>query len=115
MKKENRIKKATEIENVLKNRKFRSSKYFSVYVFNNKETNKYRYAISAGKKIGNAVARNKVKRQVRSLVDSISSLDQCLDVFIIIRPIVLNTDYQILGSDLTYLFKKLNIKLRGEI
>ena len=115
MKKINRIKKATEIENVLKNRKLRSTKYFSVYILNNKETTKFRYAISAGKKIGNAVARNKVKRQVRSIVDKITSLDQCLDVFIIVRPTVLNTDYQILDKDLIYLFKKLNIKLQGEI
>lgn len=115
MKKVNRIKKATEIENVLKNRKYRSTKYFSVYTLNNKETTKFRYAISAGKKIGNAVARNKVKRQVRAIVDNSTSLDQCLDVFIIVRPIVRTTDYKTLDKDLRYLFKKLNIKLQGEI
>ena len=52
MKKEYRIKKSKEIEEVLKNKKYASNPYFSIYIKENNENHHFRYAISVNKKIG---------------------------------------------------------------
>ena len=45
-----------------------------------------RVGISVGKKLGNAVCRNKVKRQVRSMVDHLFNFEEEYDLIIIVRP-----------------------------
>lgn len=39
-----------------------------------------------GKKLGNAVVRNKIKRQVRSMVDDCFDFNEAFDTIIIVRP-----------------------------
>lgn len=107
MKKQYRVKQSTEIEKILKQKKGMSNKYFSLYKYENFETSHFRYAISVGKKIGNAVVRNKIKRQVTSIIDNLGiNLETTTDVFIIVRPTVLELDYQNMVKQLEYLFKK---------
>lgn len=115
MKKQYRVKKSNEIELILKNHKFFGNKYFTIYKKENFETSNFRYALSVGKKIGNAVLRNKVKRQVRSIVDSLNiDLSMKVDIFIVVRPQVNNITYQEMTKELEYLFKKHNIICKGE-
>ena len=45
-----------------------------------------RVGISVGKKMGNAVVRNKIKRQVRSMVDVCFDFDEDFDTILIVRP-----------------------------
>lgn len=45
-----------------------------------------RIGISVGKKLGNAVCRNKVKRQIRSMIDEIFDFKEDYDLIIIVRP-----------------------------
>ena len=67
----------------------------------------FRYAISVGKKIGNAVVRNRVKRQVTAIIDSLKlNLDSNTDVFVIVRPRVLELEFKDMEKQLEYLFKK---------
>lgn len=113
MKKEYRVKHNEDIEAIIKHKKFYSNKYFVIYKKENNETNHVRYALSVGKKIGNAVLRNKVKRQIRSAVDSILDLNQNFDVFIVVKTSVLNIEYEIIVKQLIFLFNKLNIKNKG--
>ena len=68
MKKAYRVKKSQEIEQILKEKKYRSSTAFSIYQKKQTETIHFRYAISVGKKLGNAVERNRLKRQIRAIV-----------------------------------------------
>ncbi len=114
MKKQYRIKKSSEIEQVLKNKQSYGNKYFTVYKKENLETKNFRYAISAGKKIGNAVVRNKVKRQVRSIISELCDITPNIDVFIIVKPLVLSLDFSQMKKQVTYLLKKNNIKIKGE-
>ena len=105
MKKEYRIKKSKEIEEVLKNKKYSSNPYFSIYIKENNENHHFRYAMSVNKKIGKAVVRNKIKRQVRSIISQIEIKDN-IDLFIIVRSKVLDIDFDEMNKQILYLLRK---------
>jgi len=114
MKKQYRVKKNQEIELILKEKRYSSNQYFTVYKRTNPETSHFRYAISVGKKIGNAVLRNKIKRQVTAIIDNLNlNLDSNTDVFIIVRPMVLKIDFITMKKQLEYLFNKQKL-LKGD-
>lgn len=114
MKKQYRVKKSYEIENIIKNKQSVGNKYFNLYKKENCETTNFRYAISVGKKIGNAVRRNRVKRQVRSIIDNICIIDLKIDVFVVCKSTINDIDFLEMKKQLIYLFKKNNIKIKGE-
>ena len=94
MKKEYRIKKSDEIELVMKKGLSKANRTFIVYKYNNPEIENYRVAVSAPKKLGNAVTRNKIKRQMRAILQqSDSHLKNGCDYFIIARPNMLVIDF----------------------
>lgn len=114
MKKEYRIKKNKEIEEILKNKKYYTSPYFIIYKKFN-ETSHFRYAISVGKKIGNAVTRNRIKRQVTAIIDNLNiDIDNNIDIFIIVRTKVLDIDYENMKNNIKYLLLKLKV-IKGDI
>ena len=114
MKKQYRVKKNNEIELIIKEKKFYSNQFFTVYKRNNLETNHFRYAISVGKKIGNAVVRNKIKRQVTAIIDNLNiNLNSNTDVFVIVRPKVKEIDFTKMKLQLEYLFNKQRL-LQGD-
>ncbi|MEG0274041.1 ribonuclease P protein component [Amedibacillus sp. YH-ame10] len=84
MKKEYRIKKNDEFAKIMNYKKFYTCPSFSVYVKPRIEEHA-RVGISVGKKLGNAVARNKVKRQVREMVHDIYSFQEKFDTIILVR------------------------------
>ena len=67
MQKNYRIKKSSEIEQVMKNGRSKANPYFIVYKYKKTDNENFRIAISVGKKIGNAVERNKVNRYIRNV------------------------------------------------
>lgn len=113
MNKQYRVKKSTEIEEILKHKKSYANKYFVVYKKENYEAKNFRYAISVGKKIGKAYLRNYVKRQVRSIIDSILEPSLKMDVFVVVRPNVCEISYSEMYKQILYLFNKLNILNKG--
>ena len=115
MKKEYRVKKTLEIEMILKNKIYKSNQYFSVYKRINSETSHFRYAISVGKKIGNAVTRNYYKRLITASISNFDiKLNDNVDVFIIAKPNIINLDYNDIYKELKYLFLKQKLINQGE-
>lgn len=68
MKKINIIKSSREINSILNKKNSIKNKYFYIYKDIN-NLNRYRFAICVSKKIGNAVTRNKIKRQIKDIID----------------------------------------------
>ena len=65
-------------------KKFYTCPSFVIYVKPRKEDHA-RVGISVGKKMGKAVIRNKIKRQVRSMVQDIYTFDENFDTIILVR------------------------------
>lgn len=68
MKKINILQKSDDFERIIKNNKSYKYKDYIIYIEKNNDEI-YHFGLSVGKKIGNAVIRNKVKRQLKSIID----------------------------------------------
>ena len=87
MRKSYRVKKEAEFQRVFTQGKSCANRQFVVYMIEKPEQVKFRVGISVGKKIGNAVARNWVKRRIRqSLTELKPQLKQDCDFIVIARP-----------------------------
>ena len=114
MQKQYRVKKSKEIESIIKAKNYCSNPYITLYKKKNSETGHFRYAISVGKKIGNAVERNRSKRLITAVIDNLNiNLDLSYDVFLIARPKIKELSYDMLYKQLEYLFSKQKL-LKGE-
>ena len=93
MKKKNRVRKAEEFQKIIhKGRKYVCSQY--VLYMMPKAEEEARIGISLSKKIGNAVERNKIKRQVRMMCQDLIPFESCrYDFVLIIRFGYRNCDY----------------------
>lgn len=65
MKKELRIKKNKEFQQVFQKGKSFANRQFVVYVMKKEDQDTFRIGLSVSKKIGNAVKRNQIKRYIR--------------------------------------------------
>lgn len=105
MKKINIIKDSKDFEKIIKNNKSFRTEYFYIYKQNHEE-NIYHFGISVGKKIGNAVRRNKVKRQLREIISK-NHYQNNFDCIIIVRREINDADFQKIQEDLNFALKKL--------
>ena len=106
MKKINVVKSNEEFNDVLKTGKCFKNRYFVLYVKKN-NLDRYRFGISVGKKVCNAVNRNKLKRKVRNILDNHKNLySNSKDYIIIVRRSCLLEKFNILEENLIYLLKK---------
>lgn len=87
MRKSYRVKKEAEFQRVFTQGKSCANRQFVIYMIEKPEQVHFRVGISVGKKIGNAVARNWVKRRIRqSLTELKPQLKQDCDFIVIARP-----------------------------
>jgi len=107
MKKENIIKKSEEFEHIIKNNKSYRSKFFYIYIQKtNQET--YRFGLSVGKKIGNAVTRNKTKRRIKEILSK-NDYQKIFDCIIIVRREIKGSNFSEIKEDLNNALKRLLI------
>ena len=85
MKKKYRVCKNHEFSAIMKEKQFYACPAFVIYV-KPRALDHARVGISVGKKLGNAVQRNRVKRQVRMMVDEIYDFNEEFDKVLIVRP-----------------------------
>ncbi|CAM2828579.1 ribonuclease P protein component [Erysipelothrix tonsillarum] len=104
MREEYRVKKAADFQRIMGNRRFKNSKAFTVYI--DKRTKDHsRYGIAAPKKLGNAVVRNKTKRQIRNMLQDIDMFDTPYDYIVLVRKKYYEQSYDENRKDLENLIK----------
>ena len=114
MKKINVVKSNEEFNEVIQKGKSYKNFYFVIYVRKN-NLDKYRFGLTVGKKVCNAVNRNKLKRKVRNILDNHKNLySNSKDYIIIVRKSCLLEKFNILEENLIYLLKKVEKENRDE-
>ena len=106
MKKKNIVKSKIVFNDIIQNGKRNANKYFVLCYVIKKESNN-NYGIAVGTKVGNAVTRNKIKRQIRNIIDNNNKLFPNFHNYIIIcKKEVLNISYCEMEKYLIELFLK---------
>ena len=94
MKKKDIIKSQKEFNLLIKTGKFIKNDDYVIY-FKNSEFEKKRYGIAVSTKLGNAVTRNKLKRQTKEIVDKLNYLfKNNKDYIIMIRKGCLDSSFK---------------------
>lgn len=107
MKKAQIIQKSYEFSDIINRKQCYKNLYYLVFLIKN-NTNNAHFGISIPKKITIAVKRNKLKRQIKSIIDiNIHQINQCYDYVIIARHAVLNLTYQEQELSLLSLFNQI--------
>lgn len=111
MKKINIVKKNEDFNRIITN--FKPFKYKDYVIYVEKNTNDlHKFGITISKKIINAVGRNKIKRQIKDILDK-KNYQNNFNCIIIVRKGILNKSYQEMEKDLFEILPKLDI-LKGE-
>lgn len=108
MKKINIIKKNAEFENIINIKKNYRNFYFNIFIKKN-NLNISRFGIAVPKKIGNAVVRNKIKRQIKDIIDKNElNILPSMDYVIIMRKEILDSNYQKIREKLISIMTEIN-------
>ena len=106
MKKENRLRKNHQFQNIITKKQMHVSKYVVLY-FKKNNLNTARIGISVSKKFANAVGRNKHRRQVRAILDLLNPFDKSYDIVIIVRKPFIEADFEVKKNSLKKLIERL--------
>lgn len=110
MKKKNIVKENKDFSNIINNGKRIWNDTYSIYYEKNKYEN-YRIGISVSKKLGNAVVRNKIKRQLRNIIDKYkNNYQNNMDYIIIVRRNYINLNFSQLEMKYLELINKITHK-----
>ncbi len=108
MKKRDVVKSNDLFNSIIKDGKRVSNKYFIICSLP-KENPQNNYGIAVGKKIGNAVVRNKLKRQIRNIISNNTFLFPNFHNYIIIcKRDILSLSYNEMNENIVYLLNKEN-------
>ena len=105
MKKYEIVKEHEDFNNIINTGRYKKGKFFVIY---NKDNNldHNRYGIAVSKKNGNAVIRNKLKRQARMILTTNKNMfKNNFDYIIIIKRNAVSVDYKELEEDLLNIIK----------
>lgn len=107
MKKINIIKSNEEYNRIIKNIKPYRTKEFLIFV-EKKSKDKYRFGFSISKKIGKAVIRNKIKRQLKNILDQ-NSYENNFNCIIMVRKGILDLNFAEINKSLNEILLKLDL------
>tara|TARA_Y100000992_G_scaffold275972_1_gene219864 strand:+ start:587 stop:928 length:342 start_codon:yes stop_codon:yes gene_type:complete len=105
------LSKNEEFKSLLKKRKI-SNKYVTIFFGNlpNKRSNNLNISFVVKKKIGNAVKRNKIKRQLRNIMNDATkkiTIKLKYSYLVIAKPTMLSNDFRNIKEILFQEFKKI--------
>lgn len=107
MKKINIVKENNDYNRIIKeNRPFKYKDY--VIHIDKREPSVYRFGFSVGKKIGNAVVRNHIKRQIKEIVSQ-NDYKNNFDCIIIVGKGILSRSFNEMSDNLNFALQKLNL------
>lgn len=112
MRKSYRVKTEKDFSLIFKQGKSVANRKFVVY-FLVKEQPHFRVGLSVSKKLGNAVVRNGIKRQLRHLLQEFSPQLLAYDFVIIARKGVEDLNHQELKQNLRHVLKLAGLYLEG--
>lgn len=106
MKKRYHVKKEKDFQNIINNQISCANRNLVLFVMKKNNQSHFRYGLSVGKKIGNAVTRNKVKRQLREAIFQINShICNELDFILIARPNIINLSTDEVKANVIHILK----------
>lgn len=89
-----RVKSNEDFKKVVHNGRFLKCSSFVAHCLAN-DLNHSRVGISTSTKLGNAVTRNRIRRQIRSMCDALIDYDKAnIDLVIIVKKDYLNKNFQ---------------------
>ncbi len=112
MKKKYFIKKNHDFQEIINLKNSFANKTFIIYKRKN-SLDYCRFGLSVGKKVGNAVMRNKIKRQLRHILRNIDfSCKNTHDIIIITKKNIIEKEFSIIERDLNHALKHFkNLKM----
>lgn len=105
MKKKYRVKKEREFQKVFEEGASFANRKFVVYRLEPSGQKHFRVGISVGKKVGNAVMRNQVKRKIRAILQELKNDLPPIDFIVIARPTTKDLPYDEIRSNLIHVLK----------
>ena len=106
MKKKNILKESKDFNRIINNNRPIKYSDFIIYI-ERTETNDYKFGFSVGKKIGNAVVRNKIRRQLKEIVSK-KDYQNNFNCIIIVGRGILKRNFQEMYENLHKIFQSLN-------
>ena len=107
MKKINIVKENRDYNRIIKeNRPFKYKDY--VIYIDKRKPSIYKFGFSVGKKVGNAVTRNRVKRQIKAIVSQ-NDYQNDFDCIIIVGKGILDRSFSEMRDNLNFALKKLKL------
>ena len=100
------VKKNTDFNDIINTGRCIRNKYYSIY-YKDSEDDFPKFGLAVSKKCGNAVDRNKIKRQLRNLnADNKKLFSIKMNYIIMVRKEILNVSYLQMEEQLINLIKK---------
>ena len=100
----NRIKKYSEFQKVIETADVKKTCFFVSYRLKN-GLGYSRFGISVPKKTGNAVVRNRIKRQVRAAIGLSTNFEEPIDIVLIVRKNYDINNFEQIKSEIQQLVK----------
>lgn len=105
MKKEYRVKKSQDFDNIIRKKQSFANRQFVIYYQENK-LGHMRLGISVSKKLGKAHERNRLKRYVRESFKTRKDFLKNYDIIIIVRPAAKGLSFLEFGSSIDHVLKR---------
>ncbi|MFC0186655.1 ribonuclease P protein component [Fictibacillus aquaticus] len=110
MKKQQRIKKNDEFQEVFKKGKSTANRQFVIYVLKREGQSEFRVGLSVSKKVGNAVTRNRIKRMIKEmLLKHKDQIHQGADYVIIARMPAADMDFHEIEKSLQHVMGRARV------